>query len=198
MARSATTLREKAVRELPGPFRGLDPLVGLAAGPLALVEPAIESHVVEALPSTATGTWLTLIGNGQGLSRVSGETDASLRDRIRTAEQLVTVAAIRAAVDDVSGLAAASDTCEVVEDWKAQIYCKDSATEYVTDAFCDEEHVLGGHDAFSVILPTGLDDEVLDAVCALLRRARAAGVTARLIVHDDGPDFIHDYPWTEA
>lgn len=198
MARTATTLREKAVRELPGPFRGLDPLIGLAAGPLALVESAVESHVAEALPSTATGAWLTLIGNGQGLPRVSGESDASLRDRIRTSEQLVTVAAIRAAVDDVSGLAAASDTCFVVEDWKARVYCKDQATEYITDAFCDEETILPGRNAFSVILPTGLDDEVLDAVCALLRRARAAGVTARLIVHDDGPDFIHDYPWEEA
>jgi len=195
MARTADDLREKAVAELPGPFRALDPLVGLSAGALALVESAVETHVAAALPSTASGAWLDLIATGQGLPRVDSESDASLRDRIRTSEQLVTVAAIRDAVNDVSGLTLVSDTCYVIDDWKARVYCKDSATEYITDAFCDEEHILGGHDAFSVIAPSGLDPEVLDAVCALLRRARAAGVTARLIVDDNGSDFIHGFPW---
>lgn len=196
MPRTADELVDKALVELPGAFHGLEPLVGLAAGALALAESAVETHVAEALPSTASGAWLSLIADGQGMPRVSGESDPTLRERIRSVEGLSTAAEIVAAVNEVSGLADASDTCVLVEDWQALIYCKDSATEYVTDFFCEEEHILvDGGSGFSVIVPTGLDAEVVDATCALLRKARAAGVVARLIVHDDGADFIHGPPW---
>lgn len=195
MARSAAELHALALANLPSPFRGLSPLLGGPAGALAVAEAANESWVDATLPSTATGAWLDLIANGQGLRRAWLEDDETLRERVATIEQRVTPEALKAAGD--AALVAAHDSCTVIEHWRAQIYCDDDATEYVTDAFCDEDHLLGVWRGVTVLVTDGaLDVGPEEALLAALARARAAGISVWIWVQS-GVDPVYADPWAE-
>jgi hypothetical protein len=195
MARSPSTLHALALRNLPRPFHGLSPLLGGPAAALALAEEANESWVSATLPSSAEDAWLDLIANGQGLRRAWLEDDETLRRRIGTIEQRVTPAALKAAGD--AALIVLLDSCTVIEHWRAQIYCDDDATEYVTDAYCDEDHLLGvWHGVTVLVTDSLLDGGPEEALVAALARARAAGVSVWIWVQS-GVDPIHADPWAE-
>lgn len=181
----ATYLTEQAERLLPEPYQPVLPLVAGAAGALAEAAAAVETWAEAGTVSESTGTWLNLLARGFGLYRQEGESGANLRRRIAAAPALITAAAIEAAVNAII----TPDACTVVEHWQARVFCDDGATEYVTDAYCDEDTILGVRNGVTVICPEGLGDAVELAVCAAIGQCRAAGVRT-WAVFDDTLDAV--------
>lgn len=165
-------LYAQAGRRLPDDYAPVLPLLGAAAAANRKVAVAIDAWAALATPSTSTAKWLDLLARGCSLYRKPDETDASLRQRIANLPKRVTPASIEAAVNAILD----PDTCIVVEHWKAQLYCCDGVTEYVTDAYCGEDNLLGVHNGVTVVCPAGLDEDVELAVCAAINLCRAAGI----------------------
>lgn len=179
MARSASDLLQVALDNLDPAFHDLRPLLAGLAAVLASVEDTLEDAAAALLPSTSDGVWLQLIARGQGLKLVDGETDAALRVRIKARVLRVIVEAFE------TGVAAICDPLgadwAIVEHHRARLYCDDGATEYVTDFFCDEDHILGVHRGISIVVDAGLTDATLQSLADLGNYVRAAGIRVWLV-----------------
>lgn len=200
MARTTDELLAQLERLLPGYYQAAEPLLAAFAAALSEAEGATDILRPLATIGGGTGKWLTLQGHGIGVLRASGESDESLRTRIRYVEDQVTRSAIENAVNGII----APDTCQIVE-WWDQPYLDD---ESETGAWLDNQSLLlsGGPQSFIVLIPpqsTGfsfgaflnadlwLDSEFIGeatedpayaAIINDVERLRAAGVFWRLVL----------------
>lgn len=194
MARSASTIQARGVAILPPTFNYLEPLVAGQAAALALSEANNEAMAQSAVPSNAEGMWLTLVARGEGLERLGGETDARLLARIRstpnTTLRAAVVATATAALDGVTTDLHIDESAEV------RIFCDPGATEYVLDAYCDEDTILSDEPrAIWLCIDNGLSDVVINSLVASVRDVRAAGVLV-YVLEETGIDPIDaTFPW---
>lgn len=170
MARSTDTILEQAERLVPYYDTSLRPLTAAIAAALSEAETQAEALAGEALFG-GSGQWLRLHAHGYGVQPAQGESDASLRARLRRVEDAVTPPAIVAAVDAII----TPLTCTLVEWWD---------TPYLdVDAYLDMPGVYlsGGPNTFLVVVPAGVSDATLDIIVNEVNRLRAAGIRWALV-----------------
>lgn len=178
---TVSQLYAQAARRMPTAYHPTLPLVASASATLRKVAVAVDAWAASATPSLAEGEWLDLIARAYSIYRRAGESNADLRLRVANLPRRVTPAAIKEAVDAILS----PDECIVAEHWQTRIYCDDSDTEYLTDFYCDEDHLLGVHNGLTVVCPAGLTEATELAVCAVINLARAAGIRAWAMFEDD-------------
>ena len=189
--RTRTAILAEIMATLPANLRSLSPVLAGTATALELTEQAASDLASNLEIGTAEGQWLDLIAKGQGLRRQVGETDTSLRQRLRTTPDALTRPAILAAVDAI--LAEYSAGHSYMIEW--------FDGPYLDDAYLDDPESLygGGPNTFILIVPavagvpvsgSYLDESYLDdsylgnagysplyqSISAAVERIRAAGV----------------------
>lgn len=200
MARTADELLDVALGSVDPVFHPLRPLLSGIAAAMALVEADAETQMDSAVPGLSDGVWLDLVAEGFGLRRQNGELDATLKIRISTPTFLATTKAIKDAVDAILGN---TGTCVIVEHHRAMVYACDGTdaspgTEYVMDAYCDEDNFDGVDKGLTVICPDGLTEAIELAICAVIRATKALGIIATAMFTNDYTDLIYGDPWEEA
>lgn len=201
MSRTPVEILDAGLSAIDPALHPLTPLLAGGAAMLALVERDVESLIDNALPATAQGAWLDLVAEGFGLRRQASELDPSLKARIAASPKMVTLKAIKDAVDAILGNLG---TCVIAEHHRTQLYCApeddDSPyTEYVTDAYCDEANLIGEEtSSFIVICPEGLTEAMELSICAAVRSLKPLGYIAWVLFSNDYTDLIYGDPWEEA
>jgi hypothetical protein len=178
MARTAEQILTRIMRHVPSWAAPLRPLFAGVAGAFRLVELALDDLATAVTIGGAEHFWLTLLARGYGVRRADAEPDASLRARLRNVEDMLTRDSIEDAVDAILAPFTAS-TCTVVEHWDAPHMAID------VSAACDVTNILDANPAFTVFVPIiGGDPNhpVYPAIWAEIRRIKACGVTAYMIV----------------
>jgi hypothetical protein len=204
MARTTDEVLAQLRKLLPAHYASAEALLAGFAAALGLAEVALDTLRDLATVEDGTGMWLTLQAHGYGLRRATGETDESLRIRLRAVEDQVTRPAIKAAVDRLI----APDECQIIE-WFDQPYLDD---EGETGAWldCSGCWVSGGPQSFLVVVPMqstgfasgdgyldstlyldvesylaeGPEDPAYAAIINEVERIRAAGVFWRLVLEE--------------
>lgn len=202
MARTPAELLDQLEKFVPPQFAELEPLLAGTAGSMALAETAFDTLKTLATVEGGTDKWLTMQAHGYGILRATGESDASIRERLRTIEPKVTKTAIEERVNALIE----PDTCTVIEWWEG-FYCD-------VDFWLDnpEPYLSGGPNSFVVIIPKqgsyfsfgsfcdvnfwldtpeayigdGPEDPVYAAIVSEIERIRAAGVFWRLVLLVEG------------
>lgn len=186
--RPAHTIADRIFDFLPPSYSALD-LAVVHAGQLSLAEGAAGKLLDLTTVGGGVGTWLTLHGAGLGINRVEGESDASLRSRIRSFQDAVTepaiVAALAATYADVTGIA------PFLIEWFDTCFAD-------VDAYCDtlSATVFDEPPAFAAVVPDPGAGDLSEAVhlsaAALANLLRAAGV--RLSVVLPAAEATDQYP----
>lgn len=203
-ARSTATIAADITSYLPANMRAAAPLVGGAAASFHLAETAAYALASYLQVGTADDVWLDLLAIGNGLRRQSGESDASLRERIRTVSDAVTAPAIKAAVDALLAAYGLGE-CEIRE-WFDGPY-------FDRNAWLDHNLVIQAPNYFVVVVPfsgtsmalsyldrtayldriaylgawdTSASSAVYPAIVALVNALRAAGVRWDLYILPSG------------
>ena len=200
--RTTEQLLEQAQNFLPPSLTGpLEPVLGANCASLALAEQAVDGLHDLATLEGATGQWLDLHAQGQGLDRRDGEEDVGLRTRLRRPDEQVTPNAILTAVNIL--LAPYTSTQAIMrEPWRDG--------PFWDQFFWDQEILSAGLLTFTVICPrVGTDPEdvgmyydhsfydrafysatadhpVYASIYQLLQRDVAAVFRAFLVIDDEG------------
>jgi hypothetical protein len=199
-ARSVDELLAQLLRFLPPNYCGAEELLSGLAASLARAEVAYAELAELGLIGGASDKWLTLHGHGLGVLRATGESDTSLRKRIRSVDDQVTPAAIKALVDGLIE----PDECRLVE-WWDEPYLDVELTDE-GGCWLDTCLLSGGPNSFLVVIPEqgspftvggyvdadlwldsahlagDLEPAVYSAIVNLVERARAAGTFWRLVL----------------
>lgn len=153
MSRSTATIVAELDRWLPRNMRAARPVYAGMAAAVASAEAAVESAAEHLEIGTADGEWLDLLARGMGMRRAGLETDAALRERMRTPPGGVTRASILAAADAV--LTAYGAGPAVMIEW-----CDEGFADVVS--YGDYTHLVDPRNAFLLIVPLIGDAELLD------------------------------------
>lgn len=166
MARTTDQILAQYERLMPGGWgQSLRPLLAGVAAALVEAEERGDTLAAAGLFST-TGTWLRLHAHGYGIQPADGESDASLRGRLRQVENAVTRPALKAAVDALIDPLEA----EIVEWWE---------TSYVdVNLYLDlaGSRLGGGPRTFIVLVPAATSDAALRVIANEINRLRSAGI----------------------
>lgn len=206
MARTTDEILAQILQMLPDDYATGTPLLSGIAASQRQAEIVADTLAPLATIGSAAGSWLTLHADGIGIRRASGETDASLRFRLRNVEEQVTRAAILKAVNAVI----APDVARLIEWYEAPYLDDETDTGLWLDS--PATRLSGGPNSFLVLIPrqsTGfdfgsfLDDETISGmwldhseqyigesaedpkyatIVAEVERIRAAGVFWRLVI----------------
>ncbi len=187
MARTTGEVLDALRSIVPPAYHGDDEasVLGSVAKVFSLVETTIDALYDAGLWGGATGEWLDLHALGWDVRRSDGESDGSLRSRLRDYPEQVVPAAIIAAVDplinDVDPLA---DDARLMEHWK------DGA--FFDQAYCDQENARIGsvNVAFSVIVPDVFGDPTDDRYAAMVwavEAIRPHGARWFLVIDNEPP-----------
>lgn len=163
MARTTEQILAQIERLVPESYRPLRPVLAGVAAQLRQLELTGEASVDDVTIGGAEGTWLTLLARGYGVRRSTGESDASVRGRLRNVDERLTVTAIETAVDAILP----SGSCTVVEHYKSGIYLTSGATVNGPEGYsffldCPEpipgetafaSYFYDQHNAFSLVVP---------------------------------------------
>lgn len=206
MARSTAELLAQLRRLLPGHYESAEALLAGFAAAQGLAETAAEVLRDLATIEQGTGMWLTLHAHGLGIKRATGESDESLRIRLRAVEDQVTRIAIKAAVDR---LLTPPDACRIVEWYEGPYLDNENSAGLWLDN--DGSWLSGGPQSFLVVIPRqstgfewgdsyldsdlyldsegaylaeGPEDPVYAAIINEVERIRAAGVFWRLVLEE--------------
>lgn len=201
-ARTTSELLAEVEALTPEVLRGLRVLFAGGAAMISDAEELTDDLVSSSTVAGASGEWLDLLARSYGLRRGPGEADADLRVRIRNPDRKLTPGAI---LEGVNGLLAAYTATEAVllEAWEDG--------PFYDQAFFDQAYITGESLTFWVVCPRvgdvpadvgayydvsffdvatyaagGDDHPVYASIWAFLQQARAAGITAYLIVDDAG------------
>ena len=169
MARSTATILEQAERLVPYYDTSLRPLTAAIAAALSEAETQAEALAGAALFG-GSGQWLRLHAHGYGVQPAQGESDASLRARLRRVEDAVTPPAIIAAVNAIIDPL----TCTLVEWFESPYHDIDYYDMPST-------RLSGGPNTFLVVVPSGVTDATLDVIVNEVNRIRAAGIRWALV-----------------
>lgn len=178
---STSDLLSQLRRHLPARFFAALSLLGGPSGQLAyLLLKVLHEFIPATTIGQATGIWLDLRARGQGIERAPGESNESLRTRLRNFEDMLTVASIKAAVN---GLLAeeTEDECELLEHFANRLV---SDTEVIPHAFiAGHSYLLDDHNSFTIIVPDlgTIDHSAYPAIASEVDRIRAAGVRWTMI-----------------
>ena len=175
MARSVEALLARFLGLIPESWGPLRAVIAGVCAQLALAESTSDTFVDQTTIEEAEGIWLTLLARGYGVDRADGESDESLRLRLRNPERQVIKDAIG---DAATALLEESDEALVIEHWAAPHMALD------VDAACDVTDLFDQHNAFTVIVPEGYTVDVYAAILQEVDRVRAAGVRWWLVVED--------------
>jgi len=204
MARATAEILTQLRKLLPGHYESAEALLAGFAAAQGLTESTIDTLRDLSTVELGTGMWLTLHAHGLGIKRATGESDESLRIRLRAVEDQLTKPAIKAAVDRLI----APDECQIIE-WYDQPYL-DSETDEGAWLDCSGCWLSGGPRSFLVVIPRqetgfswgnsyldsdlyldieayladGPEDPVYAAIINEVERIRAAGVFWRLVLEE--------------
>lgn len=190
MPRSAAEIAAQGMAALPPWAKPLEPIIAGLAAELALVEATGEDFANSTTVGGAEGIWLTLLAQGYGVDRSTGEPDSSVRIRLRAPEDQATRPAILAAVNATLAPYTA-DEATMLEFWDDGFADR--------DAWADLSVLCDLHNSFVLVLPligtaleggsyadfdyadacyAGADGEhpIYEAVRSLVNRLRAAGI----------------------
>lgn len=126
------------------------------------------------------GVWLTLQARGQNVDRAQDETDASVRERMRTVEDAVSRPAITEAVQAVLDENGVVGSAFLIEWWE-EPYLDLEESVAPGGLYLDSTRWSGGPRRFLVLIPASVDDTVRAAIVAEVERLRAAGTGWRLV-----------------
>ena len=145
--RTIDDMLAQLLRFLPDQYAAAsDALSGLAAQ-MVQAEQAGEDLVLSTTVGAAAGKWLTLMAGGYGVYRQAGESDASLRIRLRRVEDRVTRPAILAVVNAL--LSAYTATQAVMYEHFASGFFVGDFSDQPDDAI----RLYGQHNAFTLLVP---------------------------------------------
>lgn len=185
------------LRHLPAEYASSEDVIGGMAAAIEEAQDTGEAAVLEASIGGAEGKWLTLLARGYGVTRATGETDGSLRGRLRNVEDKVTPQAILDAVNSLLAPYTATEA-ELVE------WFEGDGAFWLDYDYLDDQRLFGEWHTFYLIVPllgeaawgdfyvdsSFLDDEfigagpdhpVYAAIVAEVERLRAAGIRWLLI-----------------
>lgn len=148
MARDTATLLAQLLRFLPPGYAASEALLGGLAEQYAQVEQLGDELVGSVTVEGAEGKWLTLLARGYGIYRRDGESDESVRERLREVEDAVTPTAILIAVNRLLAPYTATEA-ELLEHWDYGFF----ADVDFADQPDDETRVLDQHLAFTLLVP---------------------------------------------
>ena len=198
MARTTTDLLEQLQRHLPPAYGPLQPVLAGLAATLDQAESSTSELVASTTVEEAEGIWLTLLAQGYGVRRAAGESDSSLRVRLRAPERQMTVAAI---LDATNAILADVTTEEAV-----LVEHADGELWLDQDLWLDQSRLYDQHNAFTLEVPlveeplvgsSFVDHSFLDAdlflgegtepsvyavIASTVERLRAAGVRWWLVL----------------
>jgi hypothetical protein len=186
MARTTDELLAQLERFLPPEMAPLRPVLAGIAAMMRQAELFKDACIDAAKHTTAEGIWLTLLAQGYGVRRATGESDASLLDRLQNVPDALTVTALEDAANrllaDLTGTEA-----YILEHWANRFFCDG-------DGYCDQgDPLLDQHNAFALVCPlvgdlpssetypTG-EHAVYAAIFAAIQQLKAAGVRWCLVV----------------
>lgn len=182
MALTTAQVLAQIEKLLPPRYAASRAVLSLYAAMIAKVQQVAE---LDFIPSTtiagAEGQWLTLLARGYGITRATGESDASVRTRLLTVEDALTVSAIEDAVDALLADLTAVP-CELVEHWQAPLVLDTDDLDWAL--ITDNSYFFDRHNAFTVIVPDFgdfPDDAIYAAIVAEVDRLRGAGVRAYIL-----------------
>jgi hypothetical protein len=199
MARTTDQLLAQLERFVPPQLRPLRPVLAGICAMLRRGEIAADDFSLSSTIGGAEGIWLTLLARGYGVERATGESDESLRARLRNVEDKLTKTRILRRVNELLS-EYTDEQAELLEHWANGFY-------FDNDDYFDDDLVLDQHNAFTLVcplvgdeIPVGndyldsmyLDDAYLGsgegihpvylAIVAEVERLRAAGVRWWLLV----------------
>ena len=198
MARTTDQALAQLLRFLPPRYQSIEaPLSGVAAA-IRQGEIAWDDMATASTIGGATGSMLTLRAKGYGVNPSPDESADSIRSRIRNVEGQVTRPAI---LDAVNALLAeyTADLATMIE------RTDDGFLDY--DCYLDHTRICDWHNSFVLVVPlvgdlvggasyidlgyldhdlwlgaSGEQHPVYDAIIALVRRIRAAGIRVTLAI----------------
>lgn len=204
MARTTDELLAQIERLLPAQYRPLRPHLGGLAAMYRCCEQLGDAFKLSATVAGAESIWLSLLAHGQGIDRATDETDASLRERVRSPEDKLTPISILAVVNALLAPYTAVEA-QLFEHWNSAAWCDD-------DAYADQDVLYDQHNTFTLVLPcvgvfnTGdafCDDDayaddcyigqgsgehpVYAAIISAVNKCRAAGVRWWMVIEDPYP-----------
>ena len=197
MSRTTSVVLAQAMKFVPPRYQAIVDVIAGVAAIEATRESTAETFAEASTIGGAEGSFLTLLAKGFGVNRGLSETDASVRFRLRNAEEQVTRASILSAVNTV--LASFTSTEAIMlEPWEEGFLDVDMwfdntifsdmhngfvlVVPLVGDAptgsmFFDSEYYDG-----EVYLGGGVEHPVYAVIIALVERIRAAGIRWRLYI----------------
>lgn len=153
MSRSTSQIVTAIEGWIPRNLRAARPVYAGTAAAFASAEAAVESTAEHLDIGTATGPWLDLLARGMGMRRAGLETDAALRERMRTPPSGVTRPSILAAVDAI--LAEYGAGSAVMLEWFEDGFAD-------AETYGDHAHLVDPRNAFLLVVPLIGDAELLD------------------------------------
>lgn len=112
-----------------------------------------DEAVLDVTVGGSDGQWMKLLAAGYGVFKIEGESDASLRIRLRNIEDQLTRPAIKAVVDELLD-EAGSTPCRVAEWWENDVSCWcDGTTVDDGYSYCDEASTGDYYNVFFVFVP---------------------------------------------
>lgn len=182
MARTVEQLVERLRSWLPTSYEQAEPLLAAFAGAMRGAELALDE--LEPLVSIdgGEGQWLTLQARGQNCDRSEGESDASLRERMRTVEDAVSRPALEAATQAVLDENGVVGSVVVLEWWEGPYVDVDETVLPGGGGFyVGWARMMSGPRCFLVLVPVSTGDTVKAAIIDEIQRLRAAGVGWKLV-----------------
>jgi len=131
-----------------------------------------DDHLAETFLTTATGKFLLQHGAERGIDKLSGESDDTYRERIRSISNRGNIVAITALVESLvtSGVITIKEHWRDADFFDRDVYCNRRGTFMKTRVLM-----------FSVIIETQTQD-IYDALVAALDEARVLGVLYQVII----------------
>lgn len=152
-------------------------LIGADAKVFGAVKVVIDSWLVQAHVTTATGFWLDQHAIDRNTRRRSGESDAALRLRLRQYGDVATRPALKAAINAALVQAGISTPCYIVNLREEKAFFAypggHQAVAYINRGY--RMSVVGRPMRFIVILPYGTSSVLRSAVDEIIRQLKAGG-----------------------
>ena len=174
---------DQILRRLPPRYEASEAILSASAAQLALVlNNARDGFRATGFFEAAEAQWLTLHATGYGLVRATGETDASLRGRLRNVGDSLTRPALLAAVDALL-VARGTAVAAIMIEWFARDTVLDTLT-FPYPFIISRSYLVTRTNSFIIIVPDfgDLTDPVYSSILNEVERLRAGGVRWSLVV----------------
>ncbi len=187
MSQSTSDLLAELLRNLPPRYAASSDLL---AGPARALATTLGIACFDLVPTTQIGTaegpWLALLAKDHGVQKLTDETDANLRTRVRDLGAAITAPNILAAVDRL--LVPFGETATMFEHWEHGIAVDVEVIAPIPVFFVvDVSAIYDQFPGFTLFVPLIGGDPTLDVytqIIAEVNRLRGNGVPWTLILED--------------